>query len=217
MTYTPARLANDRFKARSARSTWGGLIVAALLHFALFAFMPSMGVADVGTTPDVMTGVEMPPEVPQPPDPTIPRPPNPQLLFGDVDPVEPLPEFPSFDDYRDVPPPPAAAGAAEEEAIVYMPRDVNPSLLNTDAVQRQLERRYPPTLRDAGIGGRVDVWFYIDEHGVVQDARLVQPSAYPALDAVALEVASTMRFRPAQFRGRNVPVWVALPIVFTAK
>ena len=217
MTYTPARLANDRFKARSARSTWGGLILAVLLHVALFAFMPSMGVADVGYEPDVMDAFEMPPEVPEPPDPTIARPPNPELIFGDVDPTDPLPAFPSFSDYRDVPPPPVSAGRAEEEAIVYMPRDVNPSLVNTGAVQRQLERRYPPTLRDAGIGGEVQIWFYIDEQGVVRDARLVQPSAYEAFDAVALDVATMMRFRPAQFRGRNVPVWVKLPIVFTAK
>jgi hypothetical protein len=39
---------------------------------------------------------------------------------------------------------------------------VRPRLLNSRGVARALERFYPPPLRDAGIGGTVVVWFYID-------------------------------------------------------
>jgi protein TonB len=84
-------------------------------------------------------------------------------------------------------------------------------------VQRALESNYPPLLRDAGIGGETLVWFLIDDSGEVADLRINRSSGKPALDDAALAVARTMRFTPARNRGVAVPVWVAIPIVFTAK
>ena len=95
--------------------------------------------------------------------------------------------------------------------------DRRPELINRDEVARALMQNYPPVLRDAGIGGSPVVWFHIDAEGVVQELDLSKSSGYPALDQAALNVARTLRFTPAQLEGRDVPVWVEIPIVFTAK
>ena len=73
---------------------------------------------------------------------------------------------------------------------------------------------YPPLLRDAGIGGTVGVWFFIDEEGVVEDVRIHQSSGHTALDRAAVEVAGTYRFSPALNGDDRVSAWVQLPIVF---
>ena len=52
------------------------------------------------------------------------------------------------------------------------PFTVAPSILNRSEVVRAMEREYPPLLRDAGIGGRAVVFFFIDEEGAVQDFRI---------------------------------------------
>src|SRR5262249_50002344 len=41
-----------------------------------------------------------------------------------------------------------------------------PVLLNAEEVSRGLQRNYPPLLRDAGIGGEVVIWFYVNTEGV---------------------------------------------------
>ena len=94
---------------------------------------------------------------------------------------------------------------------------VRPELRNSSAVQAALVRNYPPLLRDAGIGGSPVVWFFIDENGKVIKTQLSKPSGYQALDEAALNVAQLMQFSPAYNRDKKVPVWVEIPIVFTAK
>jgi TonB family protein len=42
-----------------------------------------------------------------------------------------------------------------------------PALLNAAEAARALQRYYPPLLRDAGVGGEVLVWFYVNERGLV--------------------------------------------------
>lgn len=100
---------------------------------------------------------------------------------------------------------------------VFTPYTVRPDLVNRDEVGAALEREYPPLLRDAGIGGRVIVWFFIDEQGVVRNQLVETSSGHAALDEAALRVASIARFTPALNRDRAVPVWVQLPITFTTR
>lgn len=114
------------------------------------------------------------------------------------------------------------ASAALLAAIDTPPRDptftpmtVRPELLNRADVGSALERNYPPLLRDAGIDGRADVWFYLDSLGVVQRTLIGETSGYPALDSAALAVARVMRFSPAYNREKRTAVWVEIPIVFT--
>lgn len=103
-----------------------------------------------------------------------------------------------------------------EAAPVFTPYTVAPELKNREEVGRALVRYYPPLLRDAGIGGTVLVWFFIDEEGRVQKTQIQKSSGQQSLDQAALRVADLMRFTPALNRDQKVKVWVALPIVFSA-
>jgi len=89
-----------------------------------------------------------------------------------------------------------------------------PELSNPDDVKKRLSREYPPFLQDAGIGGRVVLWFLVDETGQVRKWMMKQSSGHPALDRAAMRVAGLMRFRPARNYYRPVAVWVALPVFF---
>ena len=80
-----------------------------------------------------------------------------------------------------------------------------------------MEREYPPLLRDAGIGGRAVVFFFIDEEGSVQDFRISESSGHQALDDAALAVADVYRFSAALNRDKKVPVWVQFPITFQVR
>jgi protein TonB len=96
----------------------------------------------------------------------------------------------------------------------FTPMTVAPRLTNSDEVQRVLMREYPAVLRDAGIGGAPVLWLYIGTDGAVQRTQVNQTSGFEALDAAAANVASVMRFTPAQNREQTVAVWVQIPIRF---
>jgi TonB family protein len=59
--------------------------------------------------------------------------------------------------------------------------------------------------------------FFIDERGTVVTTQIGKSSGYPALDEAALAVSRVMHFTPAKNRQKDVPVWVEIPIVFSAK
>lgn len=101
-------------------------------------------------------------------------------------------------------------------APTFTPYTVAPRLKNREDVARALQRYYPDMLRDAGVGGRVLVWFLIDENGHVRKFQVKETSGHDALDQAALKVADVMEFTPALNRDQKVAVWVALPVVFSA-
>lgn len=103
------------------------------------------------------------------------------------------------------------------EEPVFTPYTVAPDLKNRDEVGRALEREYPPLLRDAGIGGTVIIYLFIDEEGVVQNTKVNTSSGHTSLDDAALRVGNVMRFSPAMNRDKKVPVWVSLPITFQVR
>jgi len=76
---------------------------------------------------------------------------------------------------------------------------------------------YPSSLRDAGIGGLVEVWIFIDKQGVVQETWLPESSGHTQLDAAALAVAEIIEFTPAMNEGKNIPMWISLPITFEVR
>jgi TonB family protein len=117
-----------------------------------------------------------------------------------------------------------AAGEKKEEAVVaigetpsFTPFTVAPNLKNRDDVGRALEREYPPLLRDAGVGGKVEVWVRISDKGAVEDVQIHQSSGHPALDEAAIKVGQVMQFTPAMNRDKQVPVWVSIPITFQVR
>ena len=97
---------------------------------------------------------------------------------------------------------------------VFTPMTVRPEITNVNAVIQAMEQEYPQMLRDAGIGGRVVVWFFITETGEVADARISRTSGNSALDDAALSVADVFDFTPALNGDKPVAVWVQFPITF---
>lgn len=213
-------IANDRFKQGFGNWFWGSLLVAAVLHFLMFAFWPEMSTADVSFTTEELEAIELPPEVEIPPPPEqIARPATPVISDAVIDEDVTIAST-TFEDnpIENLPPPPTASANEDLSAAPrFTPFTVRPELRNRAEVARALERNYPPLLRDAGIGGETRVWFFIDENGRVQKTQINKSSGYEALDKAALTVAEQMQFSPALNRDKKVPVWVAIPIVFSAK
>ena len=209
--------ANDRLKANFGSWFWGSVMVATLIHFCLFNFWPEMTAADIGSTTDELETIELPPEIEIPPPPErIARPATPVITDAVIE--EDIAIAPTtFEDnpVEDLPPPPDAVEEDIGAAPTFTPYTVAPDLRNTNEVRRALEREYPPLLRDAGIGGTVNVWFFIDEAGSVLQTRVQKSSGHKALDDAALNVAGIMEFSPALNRDKRVKVWVAFPITFT--
>jgi len=113
----------------------------------------------------------------------------------------------------------ARANTVEGEAgfAPFTPGMTPPSLTNSQEVAQALQRHYPTLLRDAGIGGTVDVLYWIDESGRVVRTELSETSGYPALDEAALRVAEVLEFSPARNEGEPVDVVVSIPISFRAQ
>ncbi|MGH7503217.1 MAG: M56 family metallopeptidase [Longimicrobiales bacterium] len=99
----------------------------------------------------------------------------------------------------------------------FTPFTEAPRLLNEPEIARELQRNYPPLLRDAGIVGQVVLWFQIDASGRVVRTLLQRSSSHPSLDDAAIRVAESMRFAPAKNRDEPVGAWVQIPIRFSTK
>jgi protein TonB len=214
-----AENANDRLKRSFDSWFWGSMIVATVVHFGAFTFAPEMTVDDVSFTSEELETIVMPPEIEIPPPPrAISRPATPVIAAADVSEDITI-ALTTFDDnpIEDLPPPPEEIVTDIAAAPTFTPYTVAPALQNLTEVQRVLMREYPSVLRDSGIGGRVTVWFFIDEEGRVQQTRLDESSGYDALDQAAINVAEVYRFSPALNRENRVQVWVSLPITFQVR
>ncbi|WP_419162765.1 TonB family protein [Candidatus Palauibacter sp.] len=112
----------------------------------------------------------------------------------------------------------ASAGAPEStpksDRPTFVPFDTNPVLKNGGEVQQALVEAYPTDLKDAGVGGRVELWIHIDETGAVQNPQIKTTSGNEALDRAATEVVKIMRFEPARNRGAVTAVWVSQWVTF---
>ena len=214
-----AETANDRLKKSFGSWFWGSMIVATGLHFAAFAFWPTFEAEDFTYTGEELEAIELPPEIEIPPPPQqIARPATPVIATADID--EDITIAPTtFEEnpVEELPPPPEEVGTDLSAAPTFTPFTVAPSILNRNDVIRAMEREYPPLLRDAGIGGTVRVYFFIDENGEVQDRRIDQSSGHQALDDAAMNVSAIYRFSPALNRDKKVPVWVSFPITFQVR
>jgi TonB family protein len=96
----------------------------------------------------------------------------------------------------------------------FTPFTVAPSIRNRREVIEAMNAEYPPLLREAGVGGTVRVYFFIDAQGRVEHTRIDRSSGHEALDEAALQVAHVYQFSPALNRDEPVPVWVSFPITF---
>ena len=99
----------------------------------------------------------------------------------------------------------------------HTPYTEAPEIINVNEVVEAMREAYSPYLRDAGIGGTVRIYFFIDEDGTVRNIALDESSGRRAIDDAAMEVARVYRFRPARNGDRVVPVWVSYPITFQVR
>jgi TonB family protein len=139
---------------------------------------------------------------------------TPELPFETIEPLPPV-----LEKLQPPPPPPPLPPAPEEAEDVsgeptFTPFTVAPSILNRQEVIEAMAREYPPLLRNAGIGGTIRVYFFIEADGTVGSVQIDQSSGHEGLDAAALSVAEVYQFSPALNRDEAVPVWVSFPITF---
>lgn len=212
--------ANDRFKRGFGRWFWGGMILASAAHWALLAGSPTFRIEDLefGTGDVQLVDIPDDIEIPAPPA-RIARPATPVIVEAaskaDMD-LTIAPTTFESNPVEALPPPPGRGDEESELAAAptFTPMTVRPRLLNGDEVAQLLVRHYPPLLRDAGIGGTVDVWFFIDRTGCVVRTLVNETSGFDAFDEAALRVADRMAFSPAYNRDQAVPVWVSLKVRF---
>jgi TonB family protein len=92
---------------------------------------------------------------------------------------------------------------------------IPPRLRNRDQVGQLLMERYPTDLRTRGVGGTTVVTVLVMPSGSVESSRVITSSGNTRLDQAALAVAERMLF--TQPAGITVqPMWVAVPLTFTA-
>ncbi len=209
--------ANDRLKQGWNDRLWGSLIVAVVVHFAVLQGWPTMTAAEIYTATAALEHIPLPEvDIPPPPE-EIARPAAPVVASTDVSvdvTIAPL----DWDAPTAAPPPPAAATDGDtERGAGFTPYTVAPTITNRDEVFRVLDREYPQTLKNAGIGGTVRVAFHLDEQGRVLETRIDESSGFERLDDAAVRVADVMRFTPAINRENPVAVWVTFPIVFRVR
>ncbi len=112
------------------------------------------------------------------------------------------------------PPTPSEEDIARGDRPTFIVYDRPPVLQNAADVMSALEAAYPQDLKAAGIGGRVELWLYIDESGVVRNQEVKTGSGNDALDLAAADVGAAMRFEPALNRDQPTDVWVSQWITF---
>lgn len=211
--------ANDRLKNTFNSWFWGSMIVATLVHFGTFALWPELRAEDFSFESAELEAIDLPPEIEIPPPPQqISRPATPVMASAEID--EDITIAPTtFEEnpVEDLPPPPEEGATDLSAAPTFTPFTVAPTIQNRREVVQAMTREYPPLLRDAGIGGTVKVYFFIDENGIVQDTRVDESSGHQALDNAALAVAGVYRFTAALNRDKKVPVWVSFPITFQVR
>ena len=193
--------------------------MATVVHFAVFQFWPEMTAEDVSFSAAELEAIDIPEEIEIPPPPeAIQRPATPVIATAEInEDITIAPTTFEENPVEDLPPPPSEVATDLSETPSFTPYTVRPDIKNRAAVARAMEREYPPLLRDAGIGGTVNVWFFIDEEGEVVRSLVNESSGHKALDDAALKVADIIEFTPALNRDKRVPVWISLPITFTTR
>ena len=114
----------------------------------------------------------------------------------------------------ELPPVPGVEAGARAERPTFIPFDTDPILQNAGEVMATLKAAYPEDLKAAGLGGRVELWLYLDESGAVRNQEIKTTSGADAFDLAAAEVARTMRFDPAMNRGQPTDVWISQWVTF---
>lgn len=212
--YSVANTANDQFKRGYGDWVLGGVMAAVVLHFGLFVLVRPFQAADLSLMSDEVEVVDLPPEVEIPPPPEqIPRPATPRVADVELDEdITIAPTTFESNPVENLPPPPATGSPSDRPS--FIPYDTPPRLKNGGEIQRLLQRLYPESLKNAGIGGTVVLWIYVNDQGQVDKSVVKESSGHSALDRAAQQVADNMVFEPAMNRDKRTDVWVAQNITF---
>lgn len=209
--------ANQRFKGSYRFFVATAILASVAVHFVAFEFFPKMQAADLGFVPDELAAIELPPEVRIPPPPeAIIRPARPRVSASILDEditiaATTFEENPA----AELAPPPPDVEVDPSEQPVYVDRDIEPRLLNGPEMLRLLAKYYPRVLKEAGIGGEITMWVWVDSEGNPTKAQINLSSGYPQLDDAALAIVERMEFSPAMLRDKAIGVWIAQPISFS--
>jgi len=111
----------------------------------------------------------------------------------------------------------ATPPAGEAELPEYVAVDTEPKLTNGDEMQKLLSEQYPADLREAGISGSIDLFMFIDASGTVTEVRPFGPRQQIQFEQAAERIARSMKFRPAEYGGRPIGVWIIQKIEFTTR
>ncbi|MDH3733554.1 MAG: energy transducer TonB [Gemmatimonadota bacterium] len=206
--------ANDRFKRTSGSWLQIGMLAATMFHFGLFVLVRPFEAADLGSVTDEIEAISLPPEVRIPPPPEqIARPATPRVASVDVaDDVTIAPTTFETNPVENLPPPPSGGSPADRPS--FIPYDTPPAMRNRSQVMQLLQRYYPRNLKDAGIGGRVELWLYVNEQGRVERSEVKTSAGNALLDDAAQRVAADMEFSPAKNRDKTTAVWVSQWVTF---
>jgi protein TonB len=210
--------ANDQFKRTFGPWLWGSIMLATVLHFGMFAFFPELTASDVSFGVNEFEAIELPPEVEIPPPPEqITRPAVPVVAATELEEdITIAPTTFGENPVENLPPPPSDASRLGDQPV-FTPFTVKPEIKDRRAALRIVERNYPKLLKDAGIGGTVNVWVFIDTNGIVKNSQVQKSSGNKGLDEAAMKSAANFVFTPALNRDQRVPVWVSIPITFSVK
>jgi TonB family protein len=125
------------------------------------------------------------------------------------------------------PPPPAPSGsapyvtgAAKGENDTYVMVEEMPEYPGGNEEMLKFiatNVRYPEAAKKAGITGKVIIRFKVTETGEVKEPSIFK-GVEPSIDAEALRVVSLLPpFKPGTQGGKNVSVWIMVPITFSLK
>ncbi len=73
---------------------------------------------------------------------------------------------------------------------------------------------YPDSARTAGLTGKVFLRFKVNVDGSVSDVKVLRTTGSEVFQKPAIDAISQLRFKPAQHKGKAVPVWMTQPITF---
>jgi protein TonB len=115
---------------------------------------------------------------------------------------------------------PARASAQQQSASpspIYASNDLEspPKLVSTAKAAKVIEGSFSRPLRQAGLGGMVQLQLVIDTRGNVEETSIeVVETPSPALAEAARRAARRLEFTPGRYRGEAVRTRVILPIVY---
>ncbi|MBI4410524.1 MAG: TonB family protein [Gemmatimonadetes bacterium] len=216
-----APAAYDRLRQHFRAWMWGSVLLSVLLHFLLFQFFPAFQIAELAIRERVLEAVALPPEIEVPPPPQlIQRPAVPVVARREIaEEITIAPTTFEANPVENLPPPPEKRTGSLADAPAFTPYEVAPEVKDRETARKIVLKWWPPALRQAGIGGRVDLLVFIDDRGRVLNRKVGTTSGYAALDQAAMEavaeIGREVGFTPALNRDKAVPVWIRLPIIFT--